>query len=146
MTQVLVLNGPNLNLLGLREPDIYGDTTLIDLETELRKSIKDDVQLEFFQTNYEGQMIDRIHQIFDKPVDGIIINPGAWTHTSIALRDALSAVSIPIVEVHISNIHARESFRHRSYISGIAIGIIVGCGIAGYGFALQTLMSEWTKT
>ena len=146
MTQVLVLNGPNLNLLGLREHNIYGNTTLVDLETELRKSIEDDVQLEFFQTNYEGQMIERIHQIFDKPVDGIIINPGAWTHTSIALRDALVAVAVPIVEVHISNIHARESFRHRSYISGVAIGIIVGCGVAGYSFALKTLMSEWTKT
>lgn len=146
MLRILILNGPNLNLLGRREPDFYGTMTLGDLEADLRGRISDDTEIEFFQTNHEGQMIDRIHQLIDEPVDGIIINPGGWTHTSIALRDALSSVSIPIMEVHISNIHARESFRQRSFISDIAVGVIVGCGLSGYGFALQMLTSEGENT
>ena len=142
MTNVVVLNGPNLNLLGHREPEVYGDTTLIDLEDSLREQIQDNTRLEFFQTNHEGEMIERIHQLVKHPVDGIIINPGAWSHTSIALRDALAMVSTPIIEVHISNIHAREAFRNHSYISEIASGVIVGFGISGYKFALQMITSR----
>ena len=139
MSKVLVLNGPNLNLLGRREPDLYGATTLDQLAHMLEGAAPTAMQLEFFQSNHEGAMIDRIHQLMDQPTDGIVINPGAWTHTSVAIRDALSAIKTPIVEVHISNIHARETFRHHSYFSDIAIAVIAGCGMQGYLFALQTL-------
>ena len=139
MSKVLVLNGPNLNLLGRREPDLYGATTLDQLAQMLEDAAPTAMQLEFFQSNHEGAMIDRIHQLMDQPTDGIVINPGAWTHTSVAIRDALSAIKTPIVEVHISNIHARETFRHHSYVSDIAIAVIAGCGMQGYLFALQTL-------
>lgn len=139
MSKVLVLNGPNLNLLGRREPDLYGATTLDKLAQMLEDAAPTAMQLEFFQSNHEGAMIDRIHRLMDQPIDGIVINPGAWTHTSVAIRDALSAIKTPIVEVHISNIHARETFRHHSYFSDIAIAVIAGCGMQGYLFALQTL-------
>ena len=139
MSKVLVLNGPNLNLLGRREPDLYGATTLDQLAQMLEDAAPTAMQLEFFQSNHEGAMIDRIHQLMDQPTDGIVINPGAWTHTSVAIRDALSAIKTPIVEVHISNIHARETFRHHAYFSDIAIAVIAGCGMQGYLFALQTL-------
>ena len=139
MSKMLVLNGPNLNLLGRREPGVYGTTTLQELENNLSANAPSGVTLEFFQSNHEGQMIDRIHRVMDEPVDGIVINPGAWTHTSVAIRDALSAVAVPFVEVHISNVHAREAFRHHSYLSDIALAIIAGCGMQGYTFALETL-------
>ena len=139
MSKVLVLNGPNLNLLGQREPEVYGATTLQDLENRLTSGAPTGMNLEFYQSNHEGEMIDRIHQLMDQPVDGIVINPGAWTHTSVAIRDALSSVTAPLVEVHISNVHAREAFRHHSYVSDIALAVIVGCGIQGYTFALETL-------
>ena len=139
MSKVLVLSGPNLNLLGRREPEVYGATTLDQLAQMLEDAAPTAMQLEFFQSNHEGAMIDRIHQLMDQPTDGIVINPGAWTHTSVAIRDALSAIKTPIVEVHISNIHARETFRHHSYFSDIAIAVIAGCGMQGYLFALQTL-------
>ena len=139
MSKVLVLNGPNLNLLGQREPEVYGATTLQDLENRLTCGAPTGMRLEFYQSNHEGEMIDRIHQLMDQPVDGIVINPGAWTHTSVAIRDALSSVTAPLVEVHISNVHAREAFRHHSYVSDIALAVIVGCGIQGYTFALETL-------
>jgi 3-dehydroquinate dehydratase-2 len=139
MSKVLVLNGPNLNLLGRREPDVYGATTLQDLENGLIAKAPAGMSLEFYQSNHEGEIIDRIHQLMDEPVDGIVINPGAWTHTSVAIRDALSAVNVPFVEVHISNVHAREAFRHHSYFSDIALAVIAGCGIQGYTFALETL-------
>jgi len=139
MSKILVLNGPNLNLLGRREPGIYGTTTLQELENNLSANAPSGMALEFFQSNSEGQMIDRIHRVMDKPIDGIVINPGAWTHTSVALRDALSAVAAPFVEVHISNVHAREAFRHHSYLSDIALAVIAGCGMQGYTFALETL-------
>jgi 3-dehydroquinate dehydratase-2 len=116
MSKMLVLNGPNLNLLGRREPGVYGTTTLQELENNLSANAPSGMALEFFQSNHEGQMIDRIHRVMDEPVDGIVINPGAWTHTSVAIRDALSAVAVPFVEVHISNVHAREAFRHHSYL------------------------------
>ena len=139
MSKMLVLNGPNLNLLGRREPGVYGTTTLQELENNLSAHAPSGVTLEFFQSNHEGQMIDRIHRVMDEPVDGIVINPGAWTHTSVAIRDALSAVAVPFVEVHISNVHAREAFRHHSYLSDIALAVIAGCGMQGYTFALETL-------
>ena len=139
MSKVLVLNGPNLNLLGRREPGVYGATTLQDLENGLLANAPSGIVLEFFQSNHEGQMIDRIHRVMDEPVDGIVINPGAWTHTSVAIRDALSAVAPPFVEVHISNVHAREVFRHHSYLADIALAVIAGCGMQGYTFALETL-------
>ncbi|MGB0253183.1 MAG: type II 3-dehydroquinate dehydratase [Litorivicinaceae bacterium] len=139
MSKMLVLNGPNLNLLGRREPGVYGTTTLQELENNLSANAPSGVTLEFFQSNHEGQMIDRIHRVMDEPVDGIVINPGAWTHTSVAIRDALSAVAVPFVEVHISNVHAREAFRHHSYLSDIALAVIAGCGMQGYTFALETL-------
>jgi 3-dehydroquinate dehydratase-2 len=139
MSKVLVLNGPNLNLLGQREPEVYGATTLQELENRLASGAPTGMDLQFYQSNHEGEMIDRIHQLMDQPVDGIVINPGAWTHTSVAIRDALSSVTVPFVEVHISNVHAREAFRHHSYVSDIALAVIVGCGIQGYTFALETL-------
>ena len=139
MPKVLILNGPNLNLLGRREPDFYGTTKLDDLETILGSNAPPGMQLSFFQTNYEGKMIERIHQLMDTPVEGVVINPAAWTHTSVAIRDALVAINTPLVEVHISNIHAREAFRRHSYVSDIALAVIAGCGIQGYVFALETL-------
>jgi 3-dehydroquinate dehydratase-2 len=143
MPKVLVLNGPNLNLLGRREPDVYGATNLDQLAQMLEDMAPSAMQLEFFQSNHEGAMIDRIHQVMDQPLDGIVINPGAWTHTSVAIRDALNAIKSPIVEVHISNIHAREAFRHHSYFSDIALAVVAGCGIQGYLFALQTLDQQF---
>ena len=139
MSKVLILNGPNLNLLGKREPEIYGRTSLQDLEQTLSAKAPINMQLDFFQSNHEGIMIERIHNLLDDPLSGIVINPGAWTHTSIALRDALVAVKTPFVEVHISNVCAREEFRHRSYFSDLALAVIAGCGFAGYEFALETL-------
>lgn len=139
MAEVLVLNGPNLNLLGRREPHIYGATTLTELEQSLAANAPDDMSLTFFQTNHEGEMIERIQQLLDQPVSGIIINPAAWTHTSVAIRDALAATRIPFVEIHISNVHTREPFRHTSYFSDLALAVIAGCGLQGYEFALTTL-------
>jgi 3-dehydroquinate dehydratase II len=139
MAEILVLNGPNLNLLGRREPHIYGATTLDDLERSLSHHAPSDVTLQFFQTNHEGEMVERIQRLLDQPVSGIVINPAAWTHTSVAIRDAIAAINIPFVEVHISNVHTREPFRHQSYFSDLALAVIAGCGLQGYEFALKTL-------
>ena len=139
MAEILVLNGPNLNLLGRREPHIYGATTLDDLEHSLSHHAPSDVTLQFFQTNHEGEMVERIQRLLDQPVSGIVINPAAWTHTSVAIRDAIAAINIPFVEVHISNVHTREPFRHQSYFSDLALAVIAGCGLQGYEFALKTL-------
>ncbi len=137
-TRVLVLNGPNLNLLGTREPGIYGSQTLADIEQALAVQAQArKVAIAFFQSNHEGALIDRIHAAREDRTDFIIINAGALTHTSIGLRDALAAVAIPFVEVHLSNVHRREGFRHHSYLSDLAIGSIVGLGPAGYRFALE---------
>jgi 3-dehydroquinate dehydratase II len=137
-SRILVLNGPNLNLLGTREPAIYGSSTLADIESEL-KALADGHQasVEFFQSNHEGALVDRIHAAATEGVDFIIINAGALTHTSIALRDALAGVAIPFVEVHLTNVHRREAFRHRSHLAEIAVGQVVGLGRAGYRYALQ---------
>jgi 3-dehydroquinate dehydratase-2 len=142
---VLILNGPNLNLLGTREPAIYGQDNLQDIERRLR-AIADgsDVGLEFFQSNDEGALVDRIQQAGRDGVDFIVINPAAYTHTSVAIRDALAAVGIPFIEVHLSNIHAREPFRHRSYVSDLAIGTICGLGSQGYELALAHALRKLT--
>jgi 3-dehydroquinate dehydratase-2 len=135
--RILVLHGPNLNLLGSREPQHYGSQTLVDINQALEEQGKAaDVAVECFQTNAEHVLIERIHAARDEHVGFIIINPAAYTHTSIALRDALAAVKIPFIEVHLSNVHAREAFRHHSYLSDLAVGVISGLGASGYLFAL----------
>lgn len=142
MASFLVLNGPNLNLLGTREPEIYGYTTLADVEVELTKmATKQGHQLAFLQSNAEHVLIDAIHDAREK-VDYILINPAAFTHTSVALRDALLGVNIPFIEIHLSNVHARESFRHHSYFSDVAKAVICGLGVQGYGFALEYAMQD----
>lgn len=136
---VYVLNGPNLNLLGLREPEIYGRATLADVEAECRRVAAElDLVVEFRQSNAEHHLIDWIHEARGR-AGAIVINPAALSHTSIALLDALKACPCPIIEVHISNIHAREAFRHHSYVSGAATGVIAGCGTQGYVFALRRI-------
>ena len=135
---ILLLNGPNLNLLGTREPEIYGAHTLADIERMAAAQVSAaGVHLISFQSNHEGALIDRIQQAKTAGIDAIVINPGGLTHTSVALRDALSAVAIPFIEIHISNIHQREEFRHKSYLSSIAVGVICGLGIEGYQAAIE---------
>lgn len=135
---ILLLNGPNLNLLGTREPAVYGATTLAEIEqAAAAQANAAGARLASFQSNHEGALIDRIQAAKTDGTDAIVINPGGLTHTSIALRDALSAVAIPFVEVHISNIHQREAFRHHSYLSGIAVGVICGLGPDGYRAAVE---------
>ncbi|WP_040228724.1 type II 3-dehydroquinate dehydratase [Bhargavaea cecembensis] len=137
---ILCLNGPNLNRLGKREPDIYGTKTLDDVEARLgEKAGELGARISFFQSNHEGCLIDRIHEAADEGMEGIIFNPGAFTHTSVALRDAVASVGIPTVEVHISNIHTREEFRHHSFIAPVCIGQIAGLGTHGYELALLAL-------
>ncbi|WP_338750037.1 type II 3-dehydroquinate dehydratase [Bacillus sp. FJAT-52991] len=141
MKHILLLNGPNLNRLGKREPDIYGAVTLEELESQLISKAKESgVTLSTFQSNHEGELIDRLHLAADEEMVGIIFNPGAFTHYSYALRDAVTSISIPVIEVHISNIHARESFRHQSVIAPVAVGQIAGLGLKGYELALQALI------
>lgn len=140
---VLVLHGPNLNLLGTREPHHYGATTLADINRTLsRRAEAAGIALEAFQSNHEGALIERIHAARADGVRYIIINPAAYTHTSVALRDALSASEIPYIEVHLSNVHAREPFRHHSYFSDLAIGVITGLGADGYSLALEYLLNH----
>jgi 3-dehydroquinate dehydratase-2 len=144
MTTVLVLNGPNLNLLGTRKPEVYGSTTLADVEEMCRQEAgKLGLEVEFRQSNHEGQIIDWIHEYGAKVKEGSCIgavyNPGAHTHTSVAIRDAIEGASLPVIETHISNVHAREEFRHHSFVSPVAAGIIVGFGASGYLLALQGL-------
>jgi 3-dehydroquinate dehydratase-2 len=135
---LLLLNGPNLNLLGTREPAVYGSSTLADIEQAATAlAIQNGARLSCFQSNHEGALIDRIHAARTEGVDAIVINPGGLTHTSIALRDALASVALPFIEVHISNVHQREDFRHHSYLSGIAHGVICGLGVEGYQTALS---------
>ena len=143
MANILVLNGPNLNLLGRREPNHYGKRTLTDIEQELEQLADEfEVRLYHFQSNSEAELINRIHQAVEDEINFIIINPAAFTHTSIALRDALAGVSIPFIEVHLSNVHKREAFRHHSYFSDLAVGTIVGLGPIGYALALQAALDH----
>jgi 3-dehydroquinate dehydratase-2 len=146
MARILVLNGPNLNLLGSREPHIYGSTTLSDIETTLSQQAQAaGHELSQLQSNAEHVLLDRIHTARTDGTDFIIINPAAFTHTSIALRDALSGVAIPFIEIHISNVHAREAFRQHSYLSDIAVGVICGLGVQGYELALQSAIVQLSK-
>ena len=140
MPKVLVINGPNLNLLGTREPEIYGATTLADVEDSLRAQGEAlGVELSCFQSNHEGAIVDRIHGARAESVAWILINPGAYTHTSVAIRDALAGVAIPFVEVHISNVHRREAFRHHSYIAPVAKAVICGLNVQGYSIAIDAV-------
>ena len=141
MASILVLNGPNLNLLGSREPDKYGKQTLEDIEDRLEE-LAPGHEIDFYQSNAEFELVERIHQAAEDGVDFILINPAAFTHTSIALRDALLGVDLPFIEVHLSNVFAREEFRHRSYLSDIAVGVISGLGAQGYELALAAALSR----
>lgn len=140
MTSILILNGPNLNLLGTRQPEVYGNTSLADVEAACRAQAPE-VQISFEQSNHEGAMIDAIHGAKGTH-DAIILNAGAYTHTSIALMDALASVELPCIEVHLSNIHAREDFRHRSYIAKVAIGQIAGFGLQSYTLAIDAVLNH----
>lgn len=141
MTQILVLNGPNLNLLGKREPEIYGSHSLEDVMADLAANDLG-ATVSHFQTNSEGELIERVHAAAQDGTDFILINPGALTHTSIGLRDALLGVALPFIEVHLSNVFAREAFRHHSYLSDIAVGCIVGLGVQGYELALRAALNH----
>lgn len=141
--KLLVLHGPNLNLLGTREPKHYGLATLADINLALaRRAEAAGVELESFQSNHEGALIERVHAAREQKVSYIVINPAAYTHTSVALRDAMAAAGIPFIEVHLSNVHARETFRHHSYFSDLALGVITGLGSEGYLLALEYLLSK----
>jgi len=143
MPDILVINGPNLNLLGTREPEHYGSDTLDSINNKLSKMATDyDLTLESVQSNAEVELIEHIHDAVKTNVRFIIINPAAFTHTSVALRDALSGVDIPFIEIHLSNVHAREAFREHSYFSDIAVGVISGLGAQGYELALQAAISQ----
>ncbi len=146
MPNILVIHGPNLNLLGQREPGHYGVDTLQSINLQLAELAKDNSSTLFtFQSNHEGQIIDRIHQALTEAIDFIVINPAAFTHTSVAIRDAFLACSIPFIEVHLSNVHAREEFRQHSYLSDIAVGVISGLGKDSYLLALQAAISRCIK-
>ncbi len=138
MKNILVLHGPNLNLLGTREPEVYGRTTLDDINRKLVATAEErGARLDHFQSNAESALVERVHQARDDGTEFIVINPAAYTHTSVALRDALAAVAIPFIEVHLSNVHAREAFRKESFFSDLAVGVISGLGASGYEFAVR---------
>ena len=146
MASILVLHGPNLNLLGTREPEIYGSDTLEDVNQKLSQIAQQHGHhLQYLQSNAEYELIERIHAARNEGIDFILINPAAFTHTSVAIRDAIMGVDIPFIEVHISNVHAREAFRHHSYFSDVAVGVICGLGIQGYEFALQSAITYLEK-
>ncbi len=146
MTSILILNGPNLNLLGTRQPEVYGHTTLADIKAMCHEKAQTlGITIAFEQSNSEGALLDHIHAARGVH-DGIILNAGAYTHTSVALMDAISSVGLPVVELHLSNIHAREEFRHRSYIAKVALGVICGFGAAGYPLALEALEGHLGQT
>lgn len=146
MPSILALNGPNLNLLGTREPHVYGRTTLREIEESLRAlGARSNVQIDTFQSNHEGHLVDRIHAARDNKTDATVINPGAYAHTSVAIRDALLGVAIPFIEVHITNIHTREAFRAHSYLSDKAKGCVIGLGVLGYEVAVQYALKELVR-
>ncbi len=141
MKSLLLINGPNLNMLGSREPNVYGSLTLSEIERSLQQQAQTQgFQLSCFQSNHEGKIVDQIQSAKHNQIQGIVINAGAYTHTSIAIRDALLSVNIPFIEVHLSNVYQRETFRHHSYLSDIAIGVIAGLGWQGYRYALEFLL------
>ncbi|KAB5566942.1 3-dehydroquinate dehydratase QutE [Coniochaeta sp. 2T2.1] len=143
---VLVINGPNLNLLGTREPHLYGHETLQDVETAgVKQGEELNANVEFFQSNWEGAIIDKIQEARTNGTDGIVINPGGFTHTSVAIRDALLGISIPFIELHVANIHAREEWRHHSYFSDKAKALIIGCGAAGYEYAIAHVVKKFPE-
>ncbi len=145
MTSLLILNGPNLNLLGTRQPDVYGVTTLPQIEADCQVKAKSlGIKLEFLQSNHEGTLIDSI-QAARGVFDGIILNAGAYTHSSIALRDAIASVELPVIELHLSNIHAREDFRHHSHIAPVAIGQICGFGAHGYSLSMDAMVAHLAR-
>ena len=142
--KIMVLNGPNLNLLGMRETDIYGQATLDDIEAGLRASFPD-VSFRFVQSNHEGGLVDALQEAEREAMDGVVLNAAAYTHTSVALRDAIAAIRVPVVELHISNVHGRETFRRRSMISSVCRGQIAGLGIAGYRLAISYFVDDWSE-
>ena len=143
MKKVLVLHGPNLNLLGTREPEVYGRATLDEVNQRLHViAEKSQVELDTFQSNWEGALVDRVQATRNDGTGFIIINPGGFTHTSVALRDAFAGVAIPFIEIHVSNVYAREPFRHHSYLSPLAAGVIAGLGVAGYELALDFALKQ----
>lgn len=147
MPKILILNGPNLNLLGLREPAVYGSTTLADVETMCREAAaRHGVEVECLQSNHEGVLLDTLQdagrRVKAGELVGVVFNPGAYTHTSVALHDAIKGAEVPVVEIHVSNVHAREAFRHHSYVSPAAAGIVVGFGVAGYVLAIEGLLRK----
>ena len=140
--KILIINGPNLNLLGTREPQHYGTGTM-DSVLDALKSQYPDVQFDYYQSNVEGFLIDRLHQTLEEPCDGVVLNAGAYTHTSVALRDAIAAIKVPVVEVHISNVHSREEFRQRSLISAVCNGVIGGFGLDSYRLGVEALLASF---
>ena len=139
--KILIINGPNLNLLGMREPQHYGTGTM-DGVLDALKSQYPRVEFDYYQSNVEGFLIDRLHKTLEEPCDGVVLNAGGYTHTSVALRDAIAAIKVPVVEVHISNVHSREEFRHRSLISAVCKGVICGFGLDSYRLGVEALLSR----
>lgn len=139
--KILIINGPNLNLLGTREPQHYGTGTM-DGVLDALKSQYPRVEFDYFQSNVEGFLIDRLHKTLEEPCDGVVLNAGGYTHTSVALRDAIAAIKVPVVEVHISNVHSREEFRHRSLISAVCKGVICGFGLDSYRLGVEALLAR----
>lgn len=140
MARILIINGPNLNLLGVREPDIYGKLSMDDYIRAIEADYPD-VEIDYYQSNHEGDIIDRLHEEgFDRELSGIVLNAGAYTHTSLAIADAIKAIEVPVIEVHISNVHAREEIRHRSLISPVCRGVIAGFGLDSYRLAIEAFL------
>ncbi|MBQ4344932.1 MAG: type II 3-dehydroquinate dehydratase [Muribaculaceae bacterium] len=142
MNKILIINGPNLNLLGVREPGIYGNSSMDDCVSALRVKYPE-VVIEYFQSNHEGAIIDKLHEVgFNESYKGVVLNAGAYTHTSLAIADAIAAIKLPVVEVHISNVHAREAVRHTSMISPVCVGVIAGFGLDSYRLGVETLLNR----
>ena len=139
--KILIINGPNLNLLGMREPQHYGTGTM-DSVLDALKSQYPRVEFDYYQSNVEGFLVDRLHKTLEEPCDGVVLNAGGYTHTSVALRDAIAAIKVPVVEVHISNVHSREEFRHRSLISAVCKGVICGFGLDSYRLGVEALLAR----